>query len=271
MERRPGVGAVLRVLDEIADVIRCGLRQQIDDDVAKIGLHDRLLVSHLIERQRRREELRRGGFGRGRLRRRRFRALPGLSWYRTRASGGCALAGETRCRQQKSRRHIEKLACERIIIGRDGESIGGDCGRGDGGVRLREQREPGYRRPEGKADLKLGTTSGRTGGDGTTADVTGKLAPALAPAWTLIVLEPQAGGRSAGHEPRRPSWTRPATNFCRRFSSPRPASPCSSATAKTCSTTSASRMRPHRNPCSTSRRSPFGKYEHKFDSQGITT
>ena len=64
---------------------------------------------------------------------------------------------------------------------------------------------------------------------------------------------------------RRPSWTRPATSFCRRFSSPRRASRCSSATAKTCSTTCASRTRRHRNRCSTWRRLPFGKYEHKFE------
>lgn len=53
--------------------------------------------------------------------------------------------------------------------------------------------------PGAKADLKVSTTSDRSS-DGTsvgakdgTAAVTGTLAPALAPAGTLIVLEPQAG------------------------------------------------------------------------------
>ena len=58
MERRPRVRSVLRVLDEEPDVIRRGLRKQVDDDRAEIGLDHGLLVPHLLERQRRREELR---------------------------------------------------------------------------------------------------------------------------------------------------------------------------------------------------------------------
>ena len=59
------------------------------------------------------------------------------------------------------------------------------------------QADPGAKAD--RADLKVSTTNDRAGGstsegskDGAVA-VTGRLAPALAPAGTLIVLEPQAG------------------------------------------------------------------------------
>ena len=98
MEDRPGVSAVLGVLDEIADVVRRGLGQQVDDDGAELGLEDRLLAAHLRDRQRRREETRAGlaqPAAPASLRRRSLRKL-------RQAKAGLPLVGEGRCRQQQT-------------------------------------------------------------------------------------------------------------------------------------------------------------------------
>ena len=57
---RAVVAAFLRRLDEVADVVRRGLRQQINDDRAEVGLDDGLLALHLIDGERGREQLRCG-------------------------------------------------------------------------------------------------------------------------------------------------------------------------------------------------------------------
>ena len=61
VERRAVVGALLGQLHQVADVIGRGVGQQLDHDVAEAGRDDRLLVAHLLDRQRRGVDARRGG------------------------------------------------------------------------------------------------------------------------------------------------------------------------------------------------------------------
>src|SRR5262249_21293441 len=55
MEDRSVVATVRRGLHEIADMVRCEVGPQIDDERAESRLDDGLLVRHLCRRQRRRE------------------------------------------------------------------------------------------------------------------------------------------------------------------------------------------------------------------------
>jgi hypothetical protein len=58
MEHRACVGSLAGELDEVADVIWRRIRQQIDDERTGRGFHDRLLVRHLLDAERRREKCR---------------------------------------------------------------------------------------------------------------------------------------------------------------------------------------------------------------------
>jgi hypothetical protein len=58
VERRPVVGAGAGPLDEVAHVVRGGLWQQLQDDLAEVRGDDGLLALHRVERERRRVERR---------------------------------------------------------------------------------------------------------------------------------------------------------------------------------------------------------------------
>ena len=102
VEGRSDVGAILRVLDEVADVIRRRFWQQINDDRTEIGVDKGLLVPHLVERQRRRKELR----SRRRLRGSRFR------W---RGLRGCARPSTIACIAQQ--RSMAEVTLRNALMG----------------------------------------------------------------------------------------------------------------------------------------------------------
>src|SRR5687768_1578077 len=168
MKCRPGIRTVLRILNEEPDVVRRRVREKVDHDRAEIGFDDRLLVPHLVERQRRRKKLRSR-----RLRGRRFRT----ALFSSHRGGKHEECGD---RKSKSRHRKASIisamtlrfaAVAALLLA----AIG--CG--------------GNNELPAKAELKVDTThAAASSSDG--AHVTGKVAPGLALPSAVVVLEPKS-------------------------------------------------------------------------------